>query len=74
MKCVPGNVKFKFPIINNQPSNNHFLDFPFDYKELSIALSNVKNRFLVLIGLVLKLIIAKLSEFVKRTLLDVIMT
>ena len=61
---VPG-VKFNFPVINNQPSN-HFLDFSFDYKELSIALSNVNKESALGFNRISFKIITKLSEFVKR--------
>ena len=52
--CSP-DVKFNFLAIN-QLSNNHFLDI-FDYKKLSITLMLIKNRLLVLIGLILKLLL-----------------
>jgi len=68
--CSP-SVKFNFPAINNQPSNNHFLDASFDYKELSIALSNVNKESALDFDRINSKIIAKLPEFMKRTLLDV---
>lgn len=68
--CSPGTTCIR-PTFEQLPQNDHPLELPFEYSELSVALGNVNKKSAPGPDGINFFIINKLPEFVKRTILDI---